>query len=51
MSESDKVDLRDLLQSSQYSNVVMMVTYAPAPGKGGSATYQYDVVMKSAKKK
>jgi immune inhibitor A len=51
MSESDKVDLRDMLQSSQYSKVVMMVTYAPAPGKGGSAEYNYDVIMKSAKKK
>ncbi|WHY79498.1 immune inhibitor A [Neobacillus sp. WH10] len=51
MSESDKVDLRDMLQSSQYSKVVMMVTYAPAPGKGGRAEYNYDVIMKANKKK
>jgi hypothetical protein len=51
MSESDKVDLRDMLQSSQYSKVVMMVTYAPDPGVGGSATYDYEVVMKSNIKK
>ncbi|WP_312470247.1 choice-of-anchor J domain-containing protein [Neobacillus sp.] len=51
MSESDKVDLRDMLQSSQYSKILMMVTYAPAPGKGGSAEYNYDVIMKANKKK
>ncbi|WP_342433246.1 choice-of-anchor J domain-containing protein [Neobacillus sp. FSL H8-0543] len=51
MSESDKVDLRDMLRSAQYSKVVMMVTYAPAPGKGGSAEYNYDVIMKAGNKK
>jgi len=50
MSESDKVDLRDMLRSAQYSKVLMMVTYAPAPGKGGSANYDFDVVMKANKK-
>jgi len=40
-----------MLQSSQYSKVVMMVTYAPAPGKGGRAEYNYDVIMKANKKK
>ncbi|QGH36756.1 peptidase M6 [Gracilibacillus salitolerans] len=51
MSESDKVDLRDMLQSSQYAKVLMMVTYAPEPGKGGSAEYDYEVVMKANKNK
>lgn len=51
MSESDKVDLGNMLRSSQYSKVLMMVTYAPAPGKGGSATYDYEVMMKANKKK
>ncbi|WP_155928651.1 hypothetical protein [Bacillus sp. UNC41MFS5] len=51
MSESDVVDLRDMVRSSSYSKVVMMVTYAPAPGKGGSATYDYEVIMKANKKK
>ncbi|WP_208592006.1 choice-of-anchor J domain-containing protein [Gracilibacillus suaedae] len=50
MSKSDKVDLRDMLRSSQYSQVLMMVTYAPEPGKGGSAEYDYEVVMKNKKK-
>lgn len=51
MSESDKIDLREMLRSAQYSKVLMMVTYAPEPGKGGSADYDYDVIMKTAKKK
>ena len=51
MSESDKVDLRDMLQSAQYSKVVMVVTYAPKPGVGGSATYEYEVVSKTNIKK
>jgi hypothetical protein len=51
MSESDKVDLRNMVQSSEYSKVVMMVTYAPKPGVGGSANYDYEVVMKTNKKK
>jgi immune inhibitor A len=51
MSESEKIDLRDMLRSAQYSKVVMMVTYAPEPGKGGSAEYSYDVIMKANKKK
>lgn len=51
MSESDQVDLRNMLRSSQYSKVVMMVTYAPEPGKGGSAEYDYEVVMKTNKSK
>lgn len=50
MSESDKVDLRDMLRSSQYAQVLMMVTYAPDPGKGGSAAYDYEVVTKGKKK-
>ncbi|WP_163581390.1 choice-of-anchor J domain-containing protein [Gracilibacillus saliphilus] len=50
MSESDKVDLRDMLRSSQYAKVLMMVTYAPDPGKGGSAEYDYEVVTKGKKK-
>lgn len=50
MSESDKVDLRDMLRSSQYAKVLMMVTYAPDPGKGGSAAYDYEVVTKGKKK-
>ncbi len=51
MSESDKVDLRNMVQSAEFSKVVMMVTYAPEAGKGGSATYDYEVIMKSNKKK
>ncbi len=51
MSENDKVDLRDMLQNSQYAKVLMMVTYAPEPGKGGSAEYDYEVVMKTNKNK
>ena len=46
MSESNKVDLRDMLQSAQYSKVVMMVTYAPKPGIGGSTNYDFEVVSK-----
>ncbi|MDF2535310.1 MAG: peptidase [Bacillales bacterium] len=51
MSESDKVDLRDMLQSAQYSKVLMMVTYAPKPGIGGSTNYDYEVVSKINNKK
>lgn len=46
MSQTDKLDLRGMLKSAQYSKVVMMVTYAPEAGKGGSAGYDYEVVMK-----
>ncbi|MEQ6378205.1 immune inhibitor A [Bacillaceae bacterium S4-13-56] len=51
MSEGDKLELGDMLRSSKYSKVLMMVTYAPEPGQGGSATYDYEVVMKSNNKK
>ena len=51
MSEGDKIDLRDMLRSAQYSKVVMMVTYAPEPGKGGNADYDYEVLMKAKKNK
>ncbi|SFL72558.1 Immune inhibitor A peptidase M6 [Gracilibacillus orientalis] len=51
MRKSDRVELGDMLQSSQYSKVLMMVTYAPEAGKGGSAEYDYEVVMKDKKNK
>jgi hypothetical protein len=51
MSESDRVDLRDMLRSAQFEKVVMMVTYAAPEGKNGSVNYSYDVVMNSAKNK
>lgn len=51
MSEQDQVDLRDMIHSSQYDHIVMMTTYAAPEGKNGSVSYDYDVVMKSDKKK
>ena len=51
MSEQDQIDLRDMLHSSQYDHIVMMTTYAAPEGKNASVTYDYDVVMKSDKKK
>lgn len=50
MKEKDKIDLKDMLKSAQYSKILMMVTYAPKPGKGGSAEYDYEVVMKGKRR-
>lgn len=51
MSEKDRIDLRDMLHSSQYEKIVMMVTYAAPEGKNGSISYEYNVEMKSSKTK
>ncbi|MFC5648754.1 choice-of-anchor J domain-containing protein [Paenibacillus solisilvae] len=51
MSEQNQIDLRDMIHNSKYDHIVMMTTYAAPEGKNGSVTYDYDVVMKSNKKK
>ncbi|MDX8045331.1 hypothetical protein SH601_04950 [Gracilibacillus sp. S3-1-1] len=47
MRDRDVFNLRDMLQSSQYANILMMVTYAPEPGKNESAAYDFGVMMKN----
>lgn len=51
MSQSDRVELADMLHSSKYDRVVMMTTYAAPEGTNNSVTYDYDVVMKDTGKK
>ncbi|CAM3634761.1 choice-of-anchor J domain-containing protein [Cohnella lubricantis] len=51
MSESDRVELADMLRSSKYDRIVMMTTYAAPEGTSNSVTYDYDVVMKDTGKK
>ncbi|MBD0378834.1 choice-of-anchor J domain-containing protein [Paenibacillus sedimenti] len=51
MSEQDRIDLREMLHSSQYDRILMMTTYAAPEGKNGSVSYDYKVEMKSNKTK
>ena len=51
MKESDRVDLGNMLRSSEFEKVVMMVTYTTNSGKGGSVPFEYEVVNKSSKSK
>lgn len=51
MSESDRVELADLLRSSKYDRIVMMTTFAAPEGTANSVPYDYDVVLKSTGKK
>ncbi|MFD0693190.1 choice-of-anchor J domain-containing protein [Paenibacillus sp. GCM10027628] len=51
MSAQDQLDLREMLHSSQYDQILMMTTYAAPEGKNGSVTYDYKVEMKSNKTK
>lgn len=51
MSESDRLDLKNMLQSAEFEKVIMMTTYAAPEGKNGSVGYTYDVTMKSNKSK
>ncbi|WP_052475814.1 choice-of-anchor J domain-containing protein [Cohnella kolymensis] len=51
MSEQDRIDLRDMVHSSEYSKIVMMTTFAAPAGTNGSVNYEYDVVMKDSTKK
>jgi len=51
MSESDRVELADLLRSSKYERILMMTTFAAPEGTNNSVPYQYEVVMKDTGKK
>jgi immune inhibitor A len=51
MKESDRIDLGNMLHSSQFEKVVMMVTYTTDSGKGGSVPFEYEVVNKSSNNK
>jgi len=51
MSESDRIELADMLHSSKYDRIVMMTTYAAPEGTSNSVTYDYNVVMKDTGKK
>lgn len=51
MKDSDRVDLGNMLRSSEFEKVVMMVTYTTNSGKGGSVPFEYEVVNKSNKSK
>ncbi|RUS48021.1 immune inhibitor A domain-containing protein [Cohnella sp. AR92] len=51
MSEADRIELADLLHSSNYERIVMMTTYAAPEGTNGSVPYDYEVVMKDTGKK
>jgi immune inhibitor A len=51
MSEQDRIDLRDMVHSSEYSKIVMMTTFVAPEGTNGSVNYEYDVVMKDSSKK
>lgn len=51
MSESDRLDLKNMFQSAEFEKVIMMTTYAAPEGKNGSVGYTYEVTMKSNKSK
>ncbi|WP_052339392.1 immune inhibitor A domain-containing protein [Gorillibacterium massiliense] len=51
MSESDRIELGDLLHSSKYDRIIMMTTYAAPEGTSNSVPYNYDVVLKNNGKK
>jgi immune inhibitor A len=51
MSKADQADLRDLVHSSEYDQIIMMTTYAAPEGNNGSVTYDYTVEMKTKKTK
>ncbi|MCC3371503.1 choice-of-anchor J domain-containing protein [Cohnella sp. REN36] len=49
MSESDRIDLADMIHSAQFDKVVMMTTFAAPAGTNNAVQYDYDVVMKNSK--
>lgn len=51
VDEDKTLDLRNMLNSSDYEKIVMLTTYAAPQGTNGSADYDYEVVMKSKGKK
>jgi immune inhibitor A len=46
MSEQDRIDLGNLLRSSQYERIVMMTTFAAPEGTNNQVNYEYNVVYK-----
>jgi len=46
MSESDRLDLKQMLQGGQYEKLVMATTYAAPVGKPGAVPYDFTVVNK-----
>ncbi|SFE73330.1 Immune inhibitor A peptidase M6 [Paenibacillus catalpae] len=51
MSESNRIELADMLHSSKYDRIIMMTTYAGPEGSVSSVPYHYDVVLKADGKK
>ncbi|WP_127532979.1 choice-of-anchor J domain-containing protein [Paenibacillus kobensis] len=51
MSESDRIELTDLLHGNKYDRIIMMTTYAAPEGTRNSVSYDYDVVLKDTGKK
>lgn len=51
MSESDQIDLRNMIHGNQFEKIIMMTTYVAPEGTNASASYDYEVVEKTNKNK
>lgn len=51
MSDSDQIDLRNMIHGNQFEKIIMMTTFVAPEGTNANATYDYEVVEKTKSNK